>query len=236
MRKLSRRFSELKEKLEKRIYDPVEAIELLKKNATAKFIETAEAHCRLAIDPKYADQQLRATVVLPKGTGKTIRIAVITRGERIQEALAAGADKAGSEELIEEISKGIIDFDCLIATPDVMPQVAKLGRLLGPRGLMPSPKGGTVTFDLSQAINEFKAGKLELRSDRSGIVHILFGKTDFSTESLLLNLKAVQDAIDKNRPTGVKGKYWKSLYIVSTMGPSIAIDYNLLKDFKFVEN
>ncbi|WP_287519861.1 50S ribosomal protein L1 [Okeania sp. SIO2C2] len=164
-KKVSRRLEELRKKVEERPYEPEEALQVLKETATAKFSEAAEAHIRLGIDPKYTDQQLRTTVALPKGTGQTVRIAVIAKGEKVNEALAAGADLAGSEELIEEISKGMMDFDTLIATPDVMPQVAKLGRLLGPRGLMPSPKGGTVTFDLAQAIDEFKAGKLEFRAD-----------------------------------------------------------------------
>lgn len=147
-RKVSRRLAELQKKVEERPYEPMEALNLLKETATAKFPESAEAHMRLGIDPKYTDQQLRTTVSLPKGTGQTVRVAVIARGEKVNEATVAGADLAGSEELIEDIQKGMLDFDLLIATPDMMPQVAKLGRLLGPRGLMPSPKGGTVTFDL----------------------------------------------------------------------------------------
>lgn len=234
-RKVSRRLQDLQKKVEKRAYEPLEALNLLKETATAKFPESAEAHIRLGIDPKYTDQQLRTTVALPKGTGQTIRVAVIARGEKVAEAKAAGADIAGSEELIEEISKGFLDFDLLIATPDVMPQVAKLGRQLGPRGLMPSPKGGTVTFDLEQAINEFKAGKLEFRADRTGIVHVLFGKAAFSTDDLLANLKALQETIDRNRPSGAKGRYWRSVYISATMGPAIEVDINALRDLKLAE-
>ncbi|WP_298613094.1 50S ribosomal protein L1 [uncultured Thermosynechococcus sp.] len=235
MRKLSRRLRELYAKVEDRPYAPLEAMQLLKETATAKFPESAEAHIRLGIDPKYTDQQLRTTVALPKGTGQTIRVAVIARGEKVTEATAAGADVVGSEELIDEIQKGRMDFDLLIATPDMMPQVAKVGRILGPRGLMPSPKAGTVTFDLSQAIQEFKAGKVEFRADRSGIVHVLFGKASFSAEDLLVNLKALQEAIDRNRPSGAKGRYWRSVYVAATMGPSIQVDINALRELKLAE-
>ncbi len=226
---------ELRKKLEDRPYEPTEALQLLKETATAKFPEAAEAHIRLGIDPKYTDQQLRTTVALPKGTGQTIRIAVIAKGEKVNEALAAGAELAGSEELIEQISQGMMEFDRLIATPDVMPQVAKLGRLLGPRGLMPSPKGGTVTFNLTQAIDEFKAGKLEFRADRTGIVHVMFGRASFSVEDLLTNLKALQECIDRNRPSGTKGRYWRTIFVSATMGPSIEIEVNSLRDLKLTE-
>ncbi|MDR5637905.1 MULTISPECIES: 50S ribosomal protein L1 [unclassified Thermosynechococcus] len=235
MRKLSRRLRELYAKVEDRPYAPLEALQLLKETATAKFPESAEAHIRLGIDPKYTDQQLRTTVALPKGTGQTIRVAVIARGEKVTEASAAGADVVGSEELIDEIQKGRMDFDLLIATPDMMPQVAKVGRILGPRGLMPSPKAGTVTFDLPQAIQEFKAGKVEFRADRTGIVHVLFGKASFSAEDLLVNLKALQESIDRNRPSGAKGRYWRSVYVAATMGPSIQVDINALRELKLAE-
>jgi large subunit ribosomal protein L1 len=231
-KKISRRLQELQKKVEDRPYEPLEALNLLKETATAKFPESAEAHIRLGIDPKYTDQQLRTTVALPKGTGQTVRVAVIARGEKVTEASNAGAEVVGSEELIDEIQKGMMEFDLLIATPDMMPQVAKLGRLLGPRGLMPSPKGGTVTFDLTQAIAEFKAGKLEFRADRTGIVHVLFGKASFSSEDLLVNLKALQETIDRNRPSGAKGRYWRSIYLSATMGPSIQLDVNSLRDLK----
>ncbi|HIK09458.1 MAG TPA: 50S ribosomal protein L1 [Oscillatoriaceae cyanobacterium M33_DOE_052] len=234
-KKVSKRLQELQKKVEERAYDPLEAMKLLKETATAKFTESAEAHIRLGIDPKYTDQQLRTTVTYPKGTGQTVRVAVIARGEKVQEATAAGADIAGSEELIDEIQKGRMDFDKLIATPDVMPMVAKLGKLLGPRGLMPSPKGGTVTFDLPQAIAEFKGGKLEFRADRTGIVHILFGKASFSAEDLLVNLKALQECVDRNRPSGAKGRYWRTLYVSATMGPSIQVDISTLRDLKMSE-
>lgn len=231
-KKISKRLQALKEKVEDRPYEPLEALNLLKETATAKFPESAEAHIRLGIDPKYTDQQLRTTVVLPKGTGQTIRVAVIAKGEKVNEATMAGAEIVGSEELIDEIAKGRMDFDLLIATPDVMPQVAKLGKILGPRGLMPSPKGGTVTTDLTQAIAEFKAGKLEFRADRTGIVHVMFGKTAFPAEDLLTNLKALQECIDRNRPSGAKGRYWRTVYVSATMGPSIEVDINALRDMK----
>lgn len=232
---ISRRSQELQNKVEERPYEPREALALLKETATAKFPESAEAHIRLGIDPKYTDQQLRTTVALPKGTGQTVRVAVIARGEKVSEASSAGADIAGSEELIAEIQKGMMDFDVLVATPDVMPQVAKLGRILGPKGLMPSPKGGTVTFDVAQAIEEFKAGKLEFRADRTGIVHVMFGKASFSVEDLLTNLKALQECIDRNRPSGAKGRYWRSVNISATMGPAIEIDIAALRDLKLAE-
>ncbi len=235
-RKMSRRMQELVKKVEDRPYEPIEALNLLKETATAKFSESAESHIRLGIDPKYTDQQLRTTVALPKGTGQEVRVAVIARGEKVSEASEAGADLVGSEELIAEIQKEQnLDFDVLIATPDVMPQVAKLGRLLGPRGLMPSPKGGTVTFDIAQAITEFKAGKLEFRADRTGIVHVMFGKATFEAEDLLINLKALQECIDRNRPSGAKGRYWRSVCISATMGPSIQVDISALRDLKLAE-
>lgn len=229
-KKYSRRVRELKQLVEDRPYEPLEALELLRKTATAKFPESAEAHIRLGIDPKYTDQQLRTTVALPKGTGQEVRVAVVARGEKVKEATDAGADVVGSEELITEIQQGRMDFDLLIATPDMMPQVAKVGRILGPRGLMPSPKAGTVTFELPKAIEEFKAGKLEFRADRTGIVHVMFGKASFSADDLLANLKALQDTIDRNRPSGAKGRYWRSVYVTATMGPAIQISVSSLRD------
>jgi len=232
MPKLSKRYSAAVGKVEERVYAPQEAVDLVKANATAKFDETVEAHARLGIDPKYTDQQLRTTVALPHGTGQSIRIAVIARGEKVAEAKAAGADLAGDDDLVETISKGEMEFDLLIATPDMMPKVAKLGRVLGPRGLMPNPKAGTVTTDLASAISEFKAGKLEFRADRTGIVHVRFGKASFDAAKLLDNLKALQETIDRNKPSGAKGRYWKSLYITSTMGPSVEVDVSALQDIK----
>ena len=222
----------LSTKIEDRIYAPLEALSIIKENANAKFDETIEAHIRLGIDPKYTDQQLRTTVALPYGTGQSIKIAVITSGENVSKAKAAGADLFGEEDLVESINKGNMEFDLLIATPDMMPKVAKLGRVLGPRGLMPNPKAGTVTNDIANAIKEFKAGKLEFRADKAGIVHVRFGKASFTKEALFDNLKTLQESIDKNKPSGAKGKYWKTFYVTSTMGPSVQVDINAVQDYQ----
>ncbi len=232
MKKLSKRMAALSTKIEDRIYAPLEALSIIKENANAKFDETIEAHIRLGIDPKYTDQQLRTTVALPHGTGQSIKIAVITSGENVSKAKAAGADLFGEEDLVESINKGNMDFDLLIATPDMMPKVAKLGRVLGPRGLMPNPKAGTVTNDIANAIKEFKAGKLEFRADKAGIVHVRFGKASFTKEALFDNLKTLQESIDKNKPSGAKGKYWKTFYVTSTMGPSVQVDINAVQDYQ----
>ncbi len=234
-KKVSRRLREALAKVEDRAYEPVEALSLLKETATAKFDETVEVHIRLGIDPKYTDQQLRTTVALPKGTGQAVRVAVVARGELVKVAENAGADLFGSDDLIEEIQKGMLDFDKLIATPDMMPKVAKLGRMLGPKGLMPSPKAGTVTTDVAGAIAEFKAGKLEFRADRTGIVHVMFGKASFPAEDLLENLKALQETVDRNRPSGAKGRYWRSVYVAASMGPAIQVDISALRDLKLTE-
>ena len=222
----------LSTKIEDRIYAPLEALSIIKENANAKFDETIEAHIRLGIDPKYTDQQLRTTVALPHGTGQSIKIAVITSGENVSKAKAAGADLFGEEDLVESINKGNMEFDLLIATPDMMPKVAKLGRVLGPRGLMPNPKAGTVTNDIANAIKEFKAGKLEFRADKAGIVHVRFGKASFTKEALFDNLKTLQESIDKNKPSGSKGNYWKTFYVTSTMGPSVQVDINAVQDYQ----
>ncbi len=232
MKKLSKRMAALSTKIEDRIYAPLEALSIIKENANAKFDETIEAHIRLGIDPKYTDQQLRTTVALPHGTGQSIKIAVITSGENVSKAKAAGADLFGEEDLVESINKGNMEFDLLIATPDMMPKVAKLGRVLGPRGLMPNPKAGTVTNDIANAIKEFKAGKLEFRADKAGIVHVRFGKASFTKEALFDNLKILQESIDKNKPSGAKGKYWKTFYVTSTMGPSVQVDINAVQDYQ----
>ena len=200
------------------------ACELLKSTSTVKFDATAEAHIRLGIDPKYNDQQVRATVALPKGTGNTVRVAVVCGVEQEAAAREAGAELVGGESLVEEIAGGMLNFDKLVATPDMMPKVAKLGRVLGPKGLMPNPKAGTVSPDAGQAVEELKGGKVEFRADKQGIVHVAFGKISFSAADLQENLGAIVQAIQANKPTGAKGDYFKSMYVVSTMGPSMRVD------------
>jgi len=228
MRKLSRRQKENRAKTKTTVYSSLEdAINILKETATAKFIETVELHANLNIDPKYADQQLRTTVTLPHGVGKTIKIAVLTNDSNITEAKEAGADIVGSDDLIDEISQGNIDFDLLVATPDMMPKLAKLGRVLGPKGLMPSPKSGTVSTTLSATLSEFKKGKFEYKADKAGVVHVSFGKSNFTEIQLMDNLTSLYKSIEQNRPPGVKGKYFKSLFICTTMGPSIQLDLNI---------
>lgn len=225
MRTISKRLVQQRQKVDRsQFYNITDAINLVKETSTAKFIESIEAHISLYLDPKYADQQLRTTVILPHGTGRKLKIAVLTSSENLNTATQSGADIVGNDDLVDEIAKGNINFDLLIATPEMMPKLAKLGRILGPKGLMPSPKAGTVSTDLTKTIDEFKKGKLEYRVDKTGIVHISFGKSDFSDVQLFDNLRAFYQSIEKNRPAGVKGKYVKKLAICSTMGPSIFID------------
>lgn len=225
MRKISRRQKDNLSKLQSPIYSDLEtAIELLKQTATAKFNESVELHANLNIDPKYADQQLRTTVTLPNGIGKQIKIAVLVDDTNLVEAKDGQADIIGNTDLIEQINAGNIDFDLLITTPDMMPKLAKLGRILGPKGLMPSPKSGTVTSTVKSTLMDFKKGKFEYKADKTGIVHVNFGKSNFTTKQLLENLQSLYKSIEQNRPSGVKGKYFKSLYICTTMGPSIQLD------------
>jgi len=226
MRKLSRRQQDNQAKTKNILFTSLEeAINILKETATAKFVETVELHANLNIDPKYADQQLRTTVTLPHGVGKSITIAVLTNPDNITEAKSAW-DIVGADDLIEQISQGNINFDLLIATPDMMPKLAKLGRVLGPKGLMPSPKSGTVTTTLTETLSDFKKGKFEYKADKTGVVHISFGKSDFNAIQLIENLEALYQSIEQNRPSGVKGKYFKSIFICTTMGPSIQVDVN----------
>lgn len=208
-----------------RLYDPAEALELVKKVAPAKFDETVEVAVKLGVDPRHADQQVRGAVVLPHGTGKTRRVLVFAKGDKAKEAEEAGADYVGAEEMIAKIQQeGWLDFDVAIATPDMMGQVGKIGRILGPRGLMPNPKTGTVTFDIERAVKEVKAGKIEFRVDKGGIIHAPIGKVSFSTDKLVENLKTLVDALVRLRPAAVKGQYIKGITVSSTMGPGVKVN------------
>lgn len=210
-----------------KLYDPLEAMELVKKTAPAKFDETVEAAVKLGVDPRHADQQVRGAVVLPHGTGKTRRVVVFARGEKLKEAEAAGADVVGAEDLIARVQEGWLDFDVAIAAPDVMGMVGKVGRILGPRGLMPNPKTGTVTFDIARAVAEVKAGKIEYRVDKAGIIHAPIGKVSFDAEKLVENLRTLVDALIRAKPAAAKGQYLKGISVSSTMGPGIKV--NVLK-------
>ncbi|MBA4537003.1 50S ribosomal protein L1 [Bacillus aquiflavi] len=205
-------------------YPIEEAIELAKKTNFAKFDATVEVSFRLGVDPKKADQQIRGAVVLPNGTGKTQRVLVFAKGEKLKEAEAAGADYVGDAEYINKINQGWFDFDVIVATPDMMGEVGKLGRILGPKGLMPNPKTGTVTFDVEKAVKEIKAGKVEYRIDKAGIIHVPIGKASFESEKLLENFTTIFDTMLKVKPPAAKGTYMKSITITTTMGPGIKID------------
>ena len=207
-----------------RLYTPAEAAELLRKTSVVKFDATTEAHLRLGVDPRHADQMVRGTVVLPHGTGKVVRVLVFAQAEKAQEALRAGADEVGGEDLVKRIEAGWLEFDVALATPDMMGQVGRLGKILGRRGLMPNPKSGTITFDIERAVNEVKGGRVEFKVDKTAIIHVPFGKTSFSDEALVENLAALVDAVNRARPSGAKGQYLRGLTVASTMGPGIRVD------------
>ncbi len=207
-----------------RLYPPQEAAELIKQTTTVNFDATVEAHLRLGIDPRHADQMVRGTVVLPHGTGKVVRVAVFAQGEKAQEALRAGADEVGADDLVKKVEAGWLEFDVALATPDTMGMVGKLGKILGRRGLMPNPKAGTITFDLERAIKEVKGGRVEFKVDKAGIVHTIVGKSSFEATALVENLATLVDAINRAKPSGSKGQYIRTLTIASTMGPGIKLD------------
>ncbi len=227
--KHGKKYNELAKLVDRSVsYEPEEAIALVKKTAAAKFDETVEVHIRTGCDGRHAEQQIRGAVVLPNGTGKTVKVLVFAKGDKLAEAEAAGADYTGGEELIPKIQKdGWLDFDVVVATPDMMGVVGRLGKVLGPKGLMPNPKAGTVTMDVTKAINDIKAGKIEYRLDKTNIVHVPVGKVSFTDEALLQNFNALMDAIVKARPSALKGQYLRSITLASTMGPGVKV--NVLK-------
>ena len=207
-----------------RLYPPEEALDLVRETSTVRFDATVEAHLRLGVDPRHADQMVRGTVVLPHGTGKVVRVAVFAQGDKAQEALRAGADEVGADDLVKKIEAGWLDFDVALATPDMMGQVGRLGKILGRRGLMPNPKAGTITFDLDRAIREVKGGRVEFKVDKAGIIHVAVGKVSFEADEIVANLATLVDAINRAKPSGAKGAYFRTLSITSTMGPGIRVD------------
>lgn len=229
--KRGKKYREVLEKVDRnKLYSPLEAVKLLKEISNAKFDETVEAHIRLGVDPRKADQQVRGTVSLPHGTGKTVRVAVFAQGEKAKEAEEAGADFVGAADLAEKVQGGFFDFDVAIATPDMMATVGKLGKLLGPRGLMPNPKAGTVTFDIGKTVKDVKAGKIEYRLDKFGIVHSVIGKKSFPVEKLIENYQALIEEIIRAKPAAAKGKYIKSISLSATMSPGIKVDTTKTRD------
>ncbi|MDQ0190392.1 50S ribosomal protein L1 [Alicyclobacillus cycloheptanicus] len=221
----TKRLSKAAEQVDRnKLYDAREALALVKELATAKFNETVEVAARLGVDPKKQDQQVRGAVVLPNGTGKTARVLVFAKGDKAKEAEAAGADYVGDDDMIQKVSQGWFDFDVVVATPDMMGAVGRLGRVLGPKGLMPNPKTGTVTLDVTRAVQEIKAGKIEYRLDKAGIIHAPIGKISFDTEQLVANFHALMDALQKAKPSGAKGQYFKSVTVSSTMGPGVRVN------------
>jgi len=229
--RLTKNMKAARERIEPdRLYSPREAVKLAKEVAAAKFDETVEVHIRLGVDPRQADQQVRGTVVLPHGTGKTARVAVFAQGDKAREASEAGADAVGGDDLVEKVEKGWLDFDAAVATPDMMGKVGKLGKLLGPRGLMPNPKTGTVTFDVAKAVNDIKGGKVEYRVDKFAIMHLVIGKASFAERSLVENYEVLMDEITRAKPAAAKGKYLRTISLSTTMGPGIKIDTLKIRD------
>ena len=224
MAKFGKKYQEVAKQIEDKLYEVEEAIDLAKKTATAKFDETVEFAVKLGVDPKHADQQVRGAVVLPHGTGKTNRVLVFAKGDKLKEAEAAGADYAGAEELVTKIQGGWADFDVAVATPDMMGLVGRLGKILGPKGLMPNPKVGTVTLDVARAINEIKAGKIEYRTDKAGNIHAPIGKVSFDSEKLVENFYTLMDTLIKVKPSAAKGQYVRSVTVSTTMGPGIKVE------------
>ncbi|MBX3032154.1 MAG: 50S ribosomal protein L1 [Chloroflexi bacterium] len=220
-----KRYQELAKLVDRtEVYAPDAAAELLRDTAKVNFDPTVEAHIRLGVDPRHADQMVRGTVVLPHGVGKTVRVAVFAQGDKGQEALRAGADEVGGEDLVKKIEAGWLEFDVALATPDMMGMVGRLGRILGRRGLMPNPKSGTITFDLERAIGEVKAGRVEFKVDKGGIVHVPFGRASFTSDQLVENLAALVDAVNRARPSAAKGQYFRNLTVATSMGPGIKVD------------
>ena len=225
MAKRGKRYNNISQKVDKmKVYTPEEALELVFETKSAKFVETVELAIRLGVDPRHADQQVRGTVSLPNGTGKTVRILAITSGENIDKALAAGADFAGDDEYINKIQNGWLDFDLVIATPDMMPKIGRLGKILGTKGLMPNPKSGTVTPDIAAAVSEFKKGKLAFRVDKLGSIHAPIGKVDFDLDKIIENFKAFMDQIIRLKPASSKGQYLRTIAVSLTMGPGVKMD------------
>ncbi len=224
MPKHGKKYAEMAKAIDReKLYEPLEAFELLKQIVKSGFDQTVEVAMRLGVDPRHADQQVRGTVVLPHGTGKTVRVLVFAKGDKAREAEEAGADRVGAEEIAEEIQKGWLDFDVAVATPDMMGVVGRLGKILGPKGLMPNPKTGTVTMDVAKAVQEIKAGKVEYRVDKTGIIHVPIGKLSFTAEQLFENFKRLAGAVIKAKPAGAKGTYLKSIAVSSTHSPGIKV-------------
>lgn len=231
MPKTGKRFTEALKKIDRdKLYEPVEAINVLKEAPSAKFDETVELSMRLGVDPRKPDQMVRGSLSLPNGTGKTMRVAVFAKGEKAKDAEAAGADVVGDDDLAERVQGGFLDFDAVVATPEMMPTVGKLGRVLGPRGLMPNPKSGTVTEDVGKVVRDIKGGMIEYRTDKSGNLHMIIGKKSFSAKDLAENYLAAVDEIIRAKPAAAKGRYLKSVTLSSTMGPGVRIDTTKVKD------